>query len=73
VTDSAPLICYDEDNGEDGPAFVRLCPNCARFMKWPEKIQWKERWDGICEFQKVECSKCGPVEPDHVGWSGDFK
>lgn len=66
--DSAPLICY----GKDGPAFVRLCPKCARFMKWPETIKWKENWDGLCKFEKIECSRCGPVEPEHVGWTGDF-
>lgn len=66
--DDAPLICY----ADDGPAFVRQCPKCARFMKWPEQIKWRESFDGRCEFQKIDCSKCGPVEPEHVGWSGDF-
>jgi hypothetical protein len=65
--DDAPLICY----GTDGPAFVRLCPSCGRFMKWPQTIAWKEN-SGICEFQKIECTRCGPVEPDHIGWTGDF-
>src|SRR5690242_12429006 len=64
----APLICY----GEDGPCFERLCPKCRRFLKFPESYRWRERWDGMCDFGKIECSKCGPVEPAHVGWTGDF-
>ena len=66
--DSAPLICY----GKDGPAFVRLCPNCGRFMRWPKELKWQENGEGKCRFPQIECSKCGPVEPDHVGWAGDF-
>jgi hypothetical protein len=23
-------------------------------------------WNGSCKFQKIECSKCGPIELDHV-------
>ena len=64
----APLICY----GKDGPVFERLCPKCARFLKFPDTIKWKERFDGICEFEKLTCSKCGPVEPVHIAWSDDF-
>lgn len=66
--DEAPLICY----GKDGPCFERLCPACGRFMKFPKTVKWKEDWNGLCEFEKIECSRCGPVEPNHVGWTGDF-
>jgi hypothetical protein len=66
--DEAPIIGY----GKDGPAFERLCPQCGRFLKMPKEFHWRERFDGICEFQKVECSKCGEIEPNHVGWAGDF-
>lgn len=65
----APLISYKND----GPVFERLCPNCARFLKFPDTMKWKESWDGMCEFAKIECSRCGPVEPTHIGWAGDFK
>ena len=64
----APLVCY----ANDGPAFERLCPNCGRFMKFPPHMNWKETWEGRCLFPKVVCSKCGEVEPVHVGWEGDF-
>lgn len=66
--DEAPIWIY----GNDGPAFERLCPKCGRFLKMPEAIKWKEDWSGMCEFQKIDCSKCGPIEPNHVGWAGDF-
>ena len=65
----APLIAF----GKDGPVFERLCPKCARFMKFPKKIKWKENWDGICKFQELKCSRCGPIEPTHIGWVGDFQ
>jgi hypothetical protein len=68
-SDEAPIWVY----GDDGPAFVRLCPNCKRFLKMPETITWKESWDGICTFPKIDCSKCGPIEADHIGWAGDFQ
>lgn len=67
--DDMPIIAY----GEDGPAFVRNCPQCARFMKWPKTLRWKTRFDDTCAFPKIACSKCGPVEPFHVGWAGDFR
>lgn len=66
--DEAPLIVY----GINGPAFERLCPSCGRFMKFPKTVKWSEDMYGICEFKKVKCSKCGPVEPNHVGWGSDF-
>lgn len=65
----APLISYEND----GPVFERLCPICARFLKFPWAMGWKETLDERCEFEKIECSRCGPVEPAHIGWSGDFQ
>lgn len=64
----APLILY----GKDGPLFERLCPKCARFMKFPKTLEWKVFFDDRCEFPKIECSRCGPVEPTHVGWGSDL-
>ena len=66
--DNAPLICY----GDDGPAFVRLCPQCSRFMKWPKVLEYEVNGLDQCRFPKITCSKCGPVKPHHVGWTGDF-
>lgn len=51
--DEVPIWVY-----KDGPAFERSCPNCGRFLKMPETGKWRERWDGICEFEKINCSKC---------------
>lgn len=69
MRDEAPIILY----GEDGPAFTRLCPKCARFLKFPKIMKWREKLNGLVEFDNLECSKCGPVEPDHIGWAGDFR
>lgn len=65
----APIIAY----GDDGPAFERLCPKCGRFIKFPNRIFWKESFDGICTFKKIRCSRCGLIEPEHIGWAGDFR
>jgi ribosomal protein S27AE len=67
----APLKVYGSKDNE-GPIFERLCPKCGRFMRFPETIKWRENMHGLCEFQKIECSRCGPVDPAHVGWSGDY-
>lgn len=64
----SPLVCY----GDDGPVFERMCPDCARFMKFPKTLRWKQRFDDMCVFPKIKCSKCGPVEAVHIGWGGDF-
>lgn len=68
--EDAPLIVYGHER--DGPVFQRLCPKCGRFLKFPQTIKWTESADGICLFQKLTCSRCGEVEPYHVGWAGDF-
>jgi hypothetical protein len=68
----APLIVYG-DGDEDGPAFERLCPKCARFIKFPETMKWREKFNGGCEFPDVTCSRCGPVQPVHIGWASDFR
>jgi len=68
----APLIVYGNADKE-GPAFERTCPQCQRFVKFPKRMLWHEDWDGMCKFPNVTCSRCGEVEPKHVGWSGDFE
>lgn len=65
----APIICY----GDDGPAFARVCPKCGRFLRFPKGMTWREDFTGRCTFPTVDCSRCGPVEPDHIGWAGDFR
>lgn len=67
----APLIVYGNPENE-GPAFERICPQCSRFLKFPKTMLWHESADGRCKFQNVTCSRCGEVEPKHIGWRGDF-
>lgn len=65
--DDTALIVY-----KDGPAFERACPKCGRFMKWPSTYRYRIQLDEAPVLSPVKCSKCGLVEPTHVGWDGDF-
>ena len=59
--------------GDDGPVFGRACPGCGRYLKFPATMQWREDFTGVCTFPKIDCRRCGPVEPGHLGWGGDFR
>ena len=69
-----PLTVY----GSDGPVFERVCPHCRRFVKMPGMCGYRVTdWiGGVNEFwicgPKPQCKRCGPVEPEHVGWGGDY-
>jgi hypothetical protein len=67
----AQIVCYG-DGDQDGPAFERNCPLCGRFLKFPDRMIWHTSLDDMCKFHPVDCKHCGPVEPKHVGWAGDF-
>ena len=59
----------------DGPVFERACPKCRRYLKLPPNISWSEDITGLCTFHfapPVVCKRCGPVQPEHIGWAGDF-
>jgi hypothetical protein len=61
--------------GKDGPVFERACPFCRRYLKLPLDVKWNEDITGLCKFRfepPVECKRCGPVKPEHIGWAGDF-
>lgn len=68
------LVFYGSQ--KDGPVFSRACPKCNRYMAMPVNISWREHPSGYCEFifaPPVTCQRCGPVEPTHLGWAGDFR
>ena len=69
MNEDIPIVVY----ADDGPAFSRACPKCGRFMKFPETIRYRTRFDDSCEFPDIDCTKCGPVQPDHIGWGSDFR
>jgi hypothetical protein len=59
--------------GEDGPVFERVCPKCRRFAAFPKIMRWKiNSDDSASDFTKVECKRCGPFDPEHIGWAGDY-
>lgn len=70
---SDALIIVYGGGDKEGPAFERCCPQCGRFLKFPQRMLWHENAEGMCKFHPVTCSRCGDVEPEHVGWSGDFE
>jgi hypothetical protein len=63
------LVMY----GETGPVFERACPKCRRYMKFPLELAWRETFSGRCEWPEIECARCGPVKPEHVGWAEDYR
>lgn len=63
------LVTY----GEDGPVFDRGCPKCRLYLKFPREMRWREDITGRCKFDVIDCPRCGAVDPEHVGWGGDFR
>lgn len=59
--------------GKDGPVFARACSGCHRYLSFPAEMRWREDFTGACRFIAVDCPRCGPVDPEHVGWMGDFR
>ena len=68
-----PLTAY----GSDGPVFESVCPRCRRFLKMPPTCAYHVWWlsEQVKAFwtdgKKPQCKRCGPVEPEHIGWAGD--
>lgn len=57
---SAPRVTYGDKDEPDGDlVFIRVCPNCGRFVK-PDKIVKNIDENGKFE-PNATCSKCGRV------------
>lgn len=59
IDENTPMVCYGE--GAEVLAFVRLCPNCGRFIKADEEVRING-FDQWIEAENAVCSKCGRVK-----------
>jgi len=59
--------------GEDGPYFDPRCPNCYRFIRFPETIEHNDMGNIRWPKGQPTCSRCGPVKAGLVGWGRDWE
>jgi ribosomal protein S27AE len=62
LSETTPVQFYGEDTDEELLAFVRLCPNCGRFVKTDDSST------EVGEQPNATCSKCGRVRMMSAGW-----
>jgi len=67
LDERTPMWFYGEDDDPEVLAFVRLCPNCARFVK-PDDAVKINGLDELLREDNATCSKCGRVEMIFAGW-----
>lgn len=60
--------------GEDGVVVDPRCPTCARFISGKGTSVVYEGWDGnVDHFDGWVCPRCGPFQPNVIGWESDFR
>lgn len=67
VDANTPMQFYGDSDGFDVLAFIRLCPNCGKFIKADDSVLV----NGLEEVSKdpnATCSKCGRVTMIFDGW-----
>lgn len=67
VDENTPMQLYGFDDNESELAFVRLCPNCGRFVK-PDDHVMVNGLDEVSKEPNATCSKCGRVTMIFDGW-----
>jgi hypothetical protein len=65
--DGYPTISYEEHCEGGVPVFVRVCPNCSRFVKADESIKLFTMHPHIRE-PNASCKRCGRVEMPMEGF-----
>ena len=65
VTEATPMMFYGE--GNEVLAFIRLCPNCGRFVKCDNEVI-VNGLEELINQPNATCSKCGRVEMLFDGW-----
>jgi ribosomal protein S27AE len=59
IDENTPMQFYGE--APEVLAFVRLCPNCGRFVK-PDNEVFVNGLEHLVHGENATCSKCGRVE-----------
>lgn len=66
-TSEPPLFSWASPYGGH-LVFARVCPDCNRFVKPHEKLNYSESFDGFYTFEpNAECKKHGPVIMPFMG------
>ena len=70
-----PLVAFDGPRGspEDGAVFTRICARCRRFYRLTGEERVYYRADGYAGAKGFVCPRCGPFEPEMVGWESDYR
>lgn len=56
---------------EDWPVLDNRCPKCGWFVADDTKVVIVNKLDDVVRHTG-ECKRCGTVELQIIGWSGDF-
>lgn len=65
LDENTPMRFYGD--GPEVLAFVRLCPNCGRFVKADEEVR-VNGLEQLIHEPNATCSKCDRVEMVFAGW-----
>lgn len=63
-----PVICY----ANYGPCIEPRCPICKRFVSTRKSTVWMNGFGEIKKFAGVLCKIHGEIQPNVVGWYGDY-
>lgn len=64
---SYPLVQYVESTEENSMMYIRLCPNCGRFVKADDRSA-----PPFTGKPNATCPRCGRVEMPFYGWVADM-
>ena len=67
ITEKTPMQFYGGEESDEVLAFVRLCPNCGRFVKPDDEVN-VNGLEQLVPGTNANCSKCGRVEMPFDGW-----
>lgn len=67
LNENTPMKFYGDDDASEALAFIRLCPNCGRFVK-PDDYVLVNGLEEVSKEPNATCSKCGRVSMIFEGW-----
>jgi hypothetical protein len=66
------VIVYGYEMKRDGVVVEPRCPTCHRFVSSKKTTVRYSGWDARPKFRGWRCPRCGPFQPNVLGWGGDF-